>query len=45
MAGARHGMCELTHGMTGEWHAMHEPTLSFTDLVLKSPEISCYCAA
>jgi len=19
-AGARHGMCELTHGMAGEWH-------------------------
>ena len=31
-AGARHGMCELTHGMAGERHAMCESAfMDFTE--------------
>jgi len=49
MAGAQHGMCELTarhgRGTAWAWHAVYESALSFTEHVLKSPEISGYCAA
>ena len=38
-AGARHGMCELTHGMAGKRHAMCESALSSYD----GPEWPPYC--